>query len=196
MGSGVFIRKAIKKYGIENFIKEIISFHSNIDDLYEAERIVVDKDFVSRRDTYNMELGGAGGKIWTPEMISKMKDSINRGFANGRISSMKNKNHTMIARKKMSDNHKEQEGENNPMYRKPCYYRMTEEEKLKWQQSISKGNKGKERNEEHKKKYSEAAKKRIWLVNVSGQITNTQDENDPRLQDENWQRGKKWKYIK
>jgi len=34
-------------------------------------------------------------------------------------------------------------GENNGMYGKPCYYKMTEEEKIKWKENISKAGKGK-----------------------------------------------------
>ena len=38
-------------------------------------------------------------------------------------------------------------GENNPMYGKPCYHNMSEEEKQQWKDNISKGTKGKPKSE-------------------------------------------------
>lgn len=63
MGSGVNIRRAIKKYGIENFEKEILKFFSNIDDMYEYEKGLVTEDFCKSELVYNMAPGGSGGSI-------------------------------------------------------------------------------------------------------------------------------------
>ena len=61
MGSGVAIKRAIKKYGAENFSKEIIKYFDNTDDAYEYEKNIVNENFVKNEDTYNMTLGGNGG---------------------------------------------------------------------------------------------------------------------------------------
>lgn len=58
MGSGKALHFAKIKYGIENFKKEIISFHDTIESLNEAEAAVVNKEFVDRADTYNLKIGG------------------------------------------------------------------------------------------------------------------------------------------
>lgn len=58
MGSGIAIKSAIKKYGIENFRKEWIMFCEDLDELNYYERVFVDETWVSRSDTYNLCLGG------------------------------------------------------------------------------------------------------------------------------------------
>ncbi len=58
MGSGVLINRAIEKYGIENFKKEILFECSSIDEMYtkEYEHVVIDPKI-----SYNMVPGGWGG---------------------------------------------------------------------------------------------------------------------------------------
>lgn len=60
-GSGKLILMAIKKYGIENFKKEYIFIFDNKEKAYDAEADIVNEQFVSRADTYNMRRGGIGG---------------------------------------------------------------------------------------------------------------------------------------
>ncbi|AWY10288.1 putative Seg-like homing endonuclease [Acinetobacter phage AM101] len=61
MGSGKALKKAIAKYGIENFKKDILMFHESEDEMFEIEALIVDQEFVDRKDTYNIKLGGHGG---------------------------------------------------------------------------------------------------------------------------------------
>lgn len=61
MGSGLALKRSIKKYGKENFSKEILTFCENSDKLAELEKLVVDEEFIARIDTYNIKLGGDGG---------------------------------------------------------------------------------------------------------------------------------------
>lgn len=57
LGSGTAIRKAIKKYGKESFIKEIIHYCDSEDSMYNLEEQLV----VVGEHTYNLTLGGKGG---------------------------------------------------------------------------------------------------------------------------------------
>lgn len=57
-GSGKHIIRAVKKYGKENFRKEIQGFYEDKDELNYMERVFVDQTFLDRADTYNLALGG------------------------------------------------------------------------------------------------------------------------------------------
>ena len=58
MGSGIGIKNAIKKYGIENFTKEIIATVDNADALWNLEKEIVNKDVVKDSMSYNNAYGG------------------------------------------------------------------------------------------------------------------------------------------
>jgi len=61
MGSGKNIQSAIKKYGVDNFCKVILFTFDNLEDMYAKEKEIVTEEFLLRKDTYNLRLGGTGG---------------------------------------------------------------------------------------------------------------------------------------
>lgn len=61
MGSGSVIKSAIKKYGIENFRKDILEFFNSADDMFVREKEIVTESFLLREDVYNLRRGGHGG---------------------------------------------------------------------------------------------------------------------------------------
>lgn len=89
MGSGPAIKSAIRKYGKENFIKEVLHIFDNENDMNEAEKNLV----VINEETYNLCLGGKGGFDYInrlglnsgannvmkiPEVAKKLSDSIKK----------------------------------------------------------------------------------------------------------------------
>lgn len=61
LGSGKLINKAIKKYGRENFTKEILCYTDNKELLIKKEIEIVNEDVVNDQMSYNMATGGGGG---------------------------------------------------------------------------------------------------------------------------------------
>lgn len=142
MGSGKLLKRAYKKYGIENFKKEIIcknvQYKETIDDM---ERFYIKKEREQNPfGCYNITDGGQGG--CTEEMKKKISEKL--------------KGHKVSdeTRKKLSKSLKGKSAWNNG---KQC----SEETKKKIAETL-KGNtpwnKGKRLSEEHKKKLSETNK--------------------------------------
>lgn len=61
MGSGTQIKNAIRKYGLENFRKDIVQIFESEAECAKLEASIVTKEFCQRFDTYNMHEGGFGG---------------------------------------------------------------------------------------------------------------------------------------
>ena len=59
-GSGTNLRRAIKKYGKDKFIKEILEYFENEESMLAREKEVVNEDFVKSATTYNINVGGRG----------------------------------------------------------------------------------------------------------------------------------------
>jgi hypothetical protein len=66
IGSGFLLRKAIKKYGKENFVTEILHFCKSDEEMTLLEREIVNEDLLKNPLCYNLIVGGSGP---TPESI-------------------------------------------------------------------------------------------------------------------------------
>lgn len=92
LGSGELLKKAIVKYGKENFKREILCEFDNSDDMYKAESLLVNKLWVERDDTYNLKVGGEGGWDYinkhrlhdTEEVRTKRSESLKKAHAEGK----------------------------------------------------------------------------------------------------------------
>lgn len=60
-GSGKLIRRAIRKYGISNFKKEILFKFSSREEMNAKEKELVNIDFIKSKKNYNLTIGGDGG---------------------------------------------------------------------------------------------------------------------------------------
>lgn len=137
MGSGVAIRHAVKKYGIENFSKEILFDVYGEDLMNFLEEAIVDEAFVKRKDTYNLKTGGEGGCHMSEESRQKISEANRR----------RPPYH-------LSEEHKRKIGIANKGKGAKKGRVVSEETRRK----LSEANKGRPLSEEHRKKLSEAKK--------------------------------------
>jgi len=72
MGSGSLIRKALKKYGKENFEREILFEYDDHLDAYNKESEIVTEDFCEDDDNYNLKIGGIACAFHTPRSKEKL----------------------------------------------------------------------------------------------------------------------------
>lgn len=56
---------AVNQYGVKNFRRETLAVFDTEEDAYILEQLLVNEEFLSRSDTYNMILGGQGGNSYT-----------------------------------------------------------------------------------------------------------------------------------
>ena len=153
LGSGKYLNRAIEKYGIKNFERKILFFCESEDEMNAKEKEIVNEEFVARKDTYNLKVGGDGG--W--DFVNDPNNNIVKGFQWINIHGLnhksnqhlKNKHHLEIDpsykkefSKKLSiglkrhklNNPSWQKGMNNPMFGK--------KHSIKTKEKLSIANKG------------------------------------------------------
>lgn len=85
LGSGILLKKAIAKYGRENFIRENLDEFETKEEAFLAESRIVTEKYVNDPHTYNVAIGGCGGDLrsgqtHTEEAKNKMrKAALERG---------------------------------------------------------------------------------------------------------------------
>lgn len=183
LGSGPILHKAIKKYGIENFKKEVLFSCSSEEEAYLKEMEIVNEEFVKRDDTYNLNLGGTGGFTY-----------INSNLPHPRIG----RKHSEETKRKLSkpktEEHKKKLSEANKGKK------YSEEQKRK----LSEAQKGHKKKPESSKNYSEAnlrrpkefyeelGKKSKGTISITNGIENKKikpgEDPQPWL-DQGWWRG-------
>lgn len=181
LGSGKILKRAIKKYGKENFKKEVLEECNNQIELDNREQYWINLlNTTNQNIGYNISFGGQTGwhkGLKHSEETKKLFSETRKGKLTGNKNGMYGKKHTEDAKKKMAN---PQFGDKNGMYGK----KHTEDTKKKMSQILSGENNpffGKKHNEDTKKKMSELAKKRKTnpnskKVSVNGLVFNSASE--------------------
>ena len=58
MGSGTYLKRAMKKYGEKNFERIILENFDTPEEMFKKEKYLVNDNFIKRKDTYNLTEGG------------------------------------------------------------------------------------------------------------------------------------------
>ena len=136
LGSGIAFTNALKKYGKENFQKDIILICYSAEELNQAEYdLSVFFDVVESPEWYNLVLGGGTSRGWHPTEETKQKIG---NATRERLSDPTN--HPLYGKPGMS-------GENNPQFGvspkdrmdENTYKQWYEKHKLYWENPSTKG---------------------------------------------------------
>jgi len=130
LGSGLAFKRAVRKYGKNNFKREILEFANDAASLSKLEQKYVTDELVQDPNCYNLVLGGKGGLMVLYPQHPKYKETIEKikltlTDKSGSNNPMYGKKHTTEARALMSKNHARLSGKDNPNYGK----RKSEREK-------------------------------------------------------------------
>ena len=159
LGSGLLIKKAIKKHGKENFKRKILFFLNTDKEMFEKEAEIVNEEFIERENTYNLNNGGSGPLNYTRENISKSNK--------GRTSPMKGKHHSKETKEKLrkinlGNRHSKETKEKISKSKLGKHHSKETKEKISLNSSHhpswNKNKKLKPLSEEHKRKISESMK--------------------------------------
>jgi group I intron endonuclease len=166
MGSGISIIKAIKKYGITNFLKEIIEECNNVDELNLQECYWIKHyNSTNKKIGYNIAEGGNGGNTrigYSDNELSNYLKKISEGLKESQQYKNFVKNRTGVKRPKHSEIMKQKYndgvlfvGKNTP--------KITEETKKK----ISEKNTGKKRSNDVKHKIAKSKFKKVYKFDLN-----------------------------
>ncbi len=61
LGSGKYLKRAIKKYGASTFKFEILHVASSKEEMFNIERSIVNEELITDPLSYNLKIGGSGG---------------------------------------------------------------------------------------------------------------------------------------
>ena len=135
MGSGKYLKRAIKKYGLENFSKEILHVFETKQEMFSKEAELVTEDLIATSSTYNIKPGGSGGN---PGIVGAFKGK--------KHSEETKEKQRQASLKQITTNEKKQKLSSNNWAKK---------DPLKHKEHISKLHKGIPKSESHKQKLHE-----------------------------------------
>lgn len=91
LGSGKYLKRAVKKYGKESFKNEIIEYCSSREEMTLAESFHVNAAYVARKDTYNLQTGGLSNGILCDDSRRKIAESVRQAHLDGAYSNSQRK---------------------------------------------------------------------------------------------------------
>lgn len=160
-GSAHFHR-ALNKYGLDNFVFEILEEHESGESAYEAEtRFIAAFQSSNKRVGYNMTPGGEGLREVTPQ--ERQRRSLLAKSWTGPRNHFFGRYHTSEAKAKMAEAARKRVGPNNPMWGRP----VSEETR----QRLIAVNKGRKMGDEQRRQVS---RQHAGELSSTAKVTNAQ----------------------
>jgi hypothetical protein len=78
LGSGRLLKRAIGKYGIENFYVESRILCSDADEAYDLEAFIITEDIINHPLCYNLIIGGRGGEHLNQRKPYKKRQGVKK----------------------------------------------------------------------------------------------------------------------
>jgi len=80
IGSGKLLMRAVKKYGKENFKREVLAVFDTKEEAFLIEKTVVTKELVNDGDCYNVKIGGQSGHSTFKTAVSRVENSVKEKY--------------------------------------------------------------------------------------------------------------------
>ena len=137
LGSGKGIRDAIKKYGRENFFKEVLFIFDTEEEMNAKEKEILTKEFVSTNENYNKGVGGEGGAQFTGRKHSEeTKNRIKEKLKGSKLSDSSRKKISECNKKrKLSEETRNKLSEKTKLR----FKEMTSNERAEFSNSVKSG---------------------------------------------------------
>lgn len=120
MGSGVVLRRSIRKYGVDNHVKEILDFFVTKELMVEAEKKAITSEMINDKMCMNLVYGGTGwnekhnhafreklknDEKFFNEFSKKSSEVMSKTHSEGKLKydNFKGKSHSEETKKLMSD---------------------------------------------------------------------------------------------
>lgn len=193
MGSGKVIKLAIKKHGLVNFTKEYLHIFNNHEDMFKMETVLVNEDFVLRKDTYNLTQGGYGGFYYVNETgMNYLHDNRFNSIENLKLGT------PAFVEKCKTDEDFYNKVINHMNYMKNLQEEMypngTFKDKNHSEESIEKMKETHKKNE-HQKGFKNSQYGTMWIYNLEEKLSKKiKKEEFPNYEKDGWLKGRKIKF--
>lgn len=131
-GSGILLGRAISKYGLNNFEKEILSFYNNRMEVAKAEFEIVNEEFVNDPNTYNMTIGGEVQDRWKDDSYIEYISEVCRESAKKQWADPKMREKMIKSINTEEARHKKSEGNKRAWQRQDYQELISKRRKEKW----------------------------------------------------------------
>jgi len=85
LGSGLAMKRAIKKHGRENFKREVLDFCSSYDELLSKEKLLVNETWVNNKNNYNLKTGGQSVGMLSEKSKDKISNTLKHKYRTGEL---------------------------------------------------------------------------------------------------------------